>query len=479
MTDDRKPADQPTDRPKKPKKTPKDGRIHVEYAEASKQKIHPRFAKGKYTNIRLITMYGFLVIFLLMPWLKWGGHQAILFDVSVPKFYVFGAAFMPQDFYFFAFVFMIAAMMLFMVTVYAGRVWCGYVCPQTIYVHLYQYTEKLIIGERSKRIKFDKEPISGSKIAKLAALYTLWLIYSVITALTFIALVVGVDKLFFNGEPLFFMAWGKMVWVFFGIITAVTYINAAYMREQMCLHFCPYGRFQSVMFDKDTLVVSYDYERGEPRGARKKGQDEGFGDCVDCTMCVQVCPTGIDIRNGLQAACIQCAACIDACNEIMDKLDKPRGLIRYTTERQLVEKQKTKVISPRVFAYIAVLSVMIGAAWLVLVSRTPLELDIRHDRKQAGTVGKDGKVENSYVLKIVNKTEEKHTYLVRLEPVAGIELKSRFQKIPLEAGEVYDWPVSLFGDGSTVSKGRTPITLTVYSEDGTYQASEQGYFEVD
>lgn len=465
--------------PKK-KKAPKDGRIHVEYAEAPKERIHPRFAKGKYTNIRLFTMYSFLAVFLAMPWLKWDGHQAILFDVTIPKFYIFGAAFMPQDFYFFAFIFMIAAFTLFMVTVYAGRVWCGYVCPQTIYVHLYQYTEKIILGERNKRIKFNKEPMSLSKAGKLLALHSLWTIYSAITAATFVALVAGTDTLFFNGNPIFFMGWSKMVWVFFLLITAVTYANAAYMREQMCLHFCPYGRFQSVMLDKDTLVVSYDYERGEPRGARKKGADEtGYGDCVDCTMCVQVCPTGIDIRNGLQAACIQCAACIDACNEIMDKVEKPRGLIRYTTERQLVEKETTKILSFRIFAYIAILCVMCTAATMVLIGRNPLELDIRHDRKQASTVGRNGKAENSYVLKIVNKTEEKQIYKVKLEPIDGIELKSRFKQIPLHAGEVYDWPVSLIGDSEKITKGRTPVTFTVYSENGKYTTSKEDFFEIN
>ncbi len=474
------PTNEPTKKPKKAKAAPKDGRIEVyTIMDANKKRVHPRFAKGKYTNIRLVSMYSILVMFLIMPWLRWDNHQAILFNVVEPKFYVFGATFMPQDFYFFAFVFMIAAIALFMVTVYAGRVWCGYVCPQTIYVHLYQYTEKLIIGERNKRIKFDKEPMSAAKAGKLFVLHSLWLIYSVITAFTFVALVAGTDALLHNGADIFFMGWSKLTWIFMGIITFVTYINASYMREHMCVHICPYGRFQSVMFDKDTLIVSYDYHRGEPRGARKKGQDEtGYGDCVDCTMCVQVCPTGIDIRNGLQVECIQCAACIDACNEIMDKVEKPRGLIRYTTERQLLENQKTKILSWRIFAYIFVLTSLIVVAGLVLVGRNPLEMDIRHDRKQLG-IERHGKIENSYVLKIVNKTDEKHTYKVRLEPIEGIELKSRFDKMPLAGGEVYDWPVSLVADADKVSQGRTPITITVYSEDGQYSMSSSDFFVVE
>lgn len=464
---------------KKSKKTPTDGRVEVQYSEVNKGRVHPRFAKGKYTNIRLFTMYSFLVIFLAMPWLKWDGRQAILFDIVEPKFYVLGLIFMPQDFYFFAFVFMMAAIILFMVTVYAGRVWCGYVCPQTIYVHLYQYTEKLIIGERNKRIKFDQEPMSVSKAGKLFVLHSLWLIYSIITAFTFVALVAGIDKLIHNGANPFFMGWSNMTWIFFWIITFVTYVNAAYMRENMCVYICPYGRFQSVMFDKDTLIVSYDYERGEPRGARKKGHDEGFGDCVDCTMCVQVCPTGIDIRNGLQVECIQCAACIDACNEIMDKVEKPRGLIRYTTERQLVEKQPTKVMSFRIFAYIAVLAAMFTAATLMLLGREPLSMEIRHNRQQLSVAARDGRIENSYVLKIVNKTEDKQTYQVKLEPIDGISLKSRFEKLNLNPNESYDLPVSLYADSKIVTAERTPITITVYSVDGKYSASQQDVFIID
>lgn len=453
-------------------------KLPIHQIDATKKRVHPRFAKGKYTNIRLFTMYAILVMFLVMPWLKYDGRQAILFDVIEPKFYVFGAIFMPQDFYFFAFVFMIAAIMLFMVTVYAGRVWCGYACPQTIYVHLYQYTEKLILGERNKRIKFDKAPMDAKKAAKLFVLHSIWLVYSLITAFTFVSLVAGTQDLLFTDHALFFMGWSKITWVFILLITFVTYINASYMREHMCVHICPYGRFQSVMFDKDTLIVSYDYNRGEPRGARKKNKPAPhLGDCVDCTMCVQVCPTGIDIRDGLQVECIQCAACIDACNEIMDKVELPRGLIRYTTERQLVEKQPTKIISFRIFAYIAVLLALFIVAGLVFVSRKPLDVEVYHDRRQPHAVYKNGQIENSYVLKIVNKTETRNTYLVRLESENGIMLKSRFKQIPLDGNETYDWPITLYAKEGVLSEN-TPFTITVYSDDAQYSYSDTGVFSI-
>jgi len=466
----------PAKKAKKPKPAPEKLIPHSKDMDASKKRIHPRFVSGKYQNIRLVSMYVILVMFLVLPWIKWGGHQAILFNVTEPKFYVFGATFMPQDFYFFAFVFMIAAFMLFMVTVYAGRVFCGYACPQTIYVHLYQHVEKWVLGERNKRIKFDKEPASISKISKLVLIHAIWGVMSMITAVTFMSLVVGTDYLFFNGNPIFFIEWSKLTWVFFILITFVTQTNAGYMREHMCVHFCPYGRFQSVMFDKDTLIVSYDYDRGEPRGARKKGaHPEGYGDCVDCTMCVQVCPTGIDIRDGLQVECIQCAACIDACNEIMDKVGYPRGLIRYTTERQLVHKEQTKIISFRIFAYIFILSVLIVVAAMIAAGRDPLELEIRQNRQKVSSVGRDGLVENSYVLKIVNKTDERQVYKVKLEPVDGLTLKSRFKELPLKANEPYDLPVSIFGDPAKVS-GTIPVTITVYTEDGKYSTSRQDVF---
>ncbi|AKG17931.2 cytochrome c oxidase accessory protein CcoG [Moraxella bovoculi] len=464
-------------RPKKQRPPPEKLIPHSKDMDATKHRVHPRFAKGKYQSIRLVVMYAILVGFLVAPWLRWNGRQAILLDVIEPKFYIFGATFMPQDFYFFAFVFIIAAMTLFMVTVYAGRVWCGYACPQTIYVHLYQHVEKWIIGDRNKRMKFDKQPWGAQKIIKTLAVHAVWGVISAVTALTFIAFIVGTDYLFFNGQTPFFMGWGKMTWVFFILITFVTQTNAGYMREHMCVHLCPYGRFQSVMFDKDTLLVSYDYERGEPRGARKRGDHPaGYGDCVDCSMCVQVCPTGIDIRDGLQVECIQCAACVDACNEIMDKVGYPRGLIRYTTERQLLEKQKTKIISPRIFAYIFVLSAAITAAILVATGRAPLEMEIRHDRKQLSTV-KNGQVENSYVLKIVNKTDERQVYRVRLDGEhAGMTLRSRFDRLPLQANEPYDLPVSIIGDANVIKPGNTPVTITVYTEDGKYSASAQDIF---
>lgn len=462
---------------------PQPNRIPVREVDlnANKQRVHPRFIKGFYQNIRVITMYALLALFLILPWLRFNGRQAIWFDVPSQHYYIFGITFLTQDFYFIAVFAIIAAFLLFVVTVYAGRVWCGYACPQTIWTHMYQYVEKIVIGDRNKRIKFDKEPMSAKKISKRLLVYFIWFVLSVITAATFVSYVAGTDFLYHSwqmvGGVIPFPDWPVWVWVSMFIFTFATYANAGYMREQMCIQICPYGRFQSVMFDKDTLIVSYDYERGEPRGARKKGtHPDNLGDCVECTMCVQVCPTGIDIRDGLQVACIQCAACVDACNDIMDKVGYPRGLIRYTTERQLVEKEPSKLLRPRLFAYLALLSILIGGMIYALTGRVPLEIDIRRDRNQLSSTNAQGMIENSYIVKLTNKTQEAHTYKLTLEPQEGLSLQLRFNDVPLDAGESYDMPVSIYGDPDVIESGQTPVTLTVASEDGKYKVSKQNIF---
>ena len=448
--------------------------------DATKNRIHPRFVTGFYQNIRVISMYAFLALFLILPWLRYNGRQAIWFDVPSQHYYIFSMTFLTQDFYFIAGFALIAAFTLFMVTVYAGRVWCGYACPQTIWTHMFQYVEKLVIGDRNKRIKFDKEPMSPTKAFKRSLIYLIWFVFSMITATTFVSYVSGTEALYSNWQMIGFIPfpdWSTWIWVSIFIFAFSTYVNAGYMREQMCVQICPYGRFQSVMFDKDTLIVSYDYERGEPRGARKKGTNpEELGDCIECLMCVQVCPTGIDIRDGLQVACIQCAACVDACNDVMDKVGYPRGLIRYTTERQLVENEKSRLFRPRFFAYLALLTVLCSGLVYALTDRVPLEIDIRRDRNQLSSVNAQGMIENSYIVKLTNKTQDPHTYKITLAPQEGLSLELRFNDVPLEAGESFDMPVSIYGDTEVIEAEQTPVTLQVTSEDGKYKVTKQNTF---
>ena len=461
---------------------PSSNKISVQQIDldATKNRIHPRFVTGFYQNIRVISMYAFLALFLILPWLRYNGRQAIWFDVPSQHYYIFSMTFLTQDFYFIAGFALIAAFTLFMVTVYAGRVWCGYACPQTIWTHMFQYVEKLVIGDRNKRIKFDKEPMSPTKAFKRSLIYLIWFVFSMITATTFVSYVSGTEALYSNWQMIGFIPfpdWSTWIWVSIFIFAFSTYVNAGYMREQMCVQICPYGRFQSVMFDKDTLIVSYDYERGEPRGARKKGTNpEELGDCIECLMCVQVCPTGIDIRDGLQVACIQCAACVDACNDVMDKVGYPRGLIRYTTERQLVENEKSRLFRPRFFAYLALLTVLCSGLVYALTDRVPLEIDIRRDRNQLSSVNAQGMIENSYIVKLTNKTQDPHTYKITLAPQEGLSLELRFNDVPLEAGESFDMPVSIYGDTEVIEAKQTPVTLQVASEDGKYKVTKQNTF---
>ena len=455
---------------------PSDYQIPVHQIDATKKRVHPRFVTGFYQNIRVVSMYFLLGLFLILPWIRYGGHQAVWFDFPDSRIVLFGATFLPQDVYVFAFFFMVAAFLLFMVTVYAGRVWCGYACPQTIWTHLYQHVEKWVEGDRNKRMKLDKQPWNAEKVMKRAVVYLIWLIFSFVTAITFVSYVVGTDYLV--SAP---FAWSNLTWVFLFIFTFATFANAGYMREHFCIHICPYGRFQSVMFDKDTLIVSYDYKRGEPRGAQKKGkEDPNLGDCINCLMCVQVCPTGIDIRDGLQVECIQCAACVDACNEIMDKVGKPRGLVRYNTERQLVENEPSKFLRPRLFAYSTVITLLIGVVYF-LSGCVPLEIECRRDRNQLSSINTRGLVENTYIVKITNKTQQPHEYAVTLAPQKGLTMESRFKNIPLEAGESYDFPVSVVGDPEAISKGSTPIQMQVVSVDdgGKYKAVKDNVFTTD
>lgn len=448
--------------------------------DATKHRIHTRFVTGFYQNIRVVSMYAFLALFLLLPWLRYNGRQALWFDIPSQQYYVFGLTFLTQDFFFIAAFALIAAFTLFMVTVFAGRVWCGYACPQTIWTHLYQHIEKWVIGDRNKRIKFDKMPMGPTKAFKRSLIYLIWLVLSIITATTFVSYVAGTDYLYHSWQMLGFIPipdWPTWIWVSVFIFTFATYANAGYMREQMCVQICPYGRFQSVMFDKDTLIVSYDYERGEPRGTRKKGSNPNdLGDCIECQMCVQVCPTGIDIRDGLQVACIQCAACVDACNEIMDKVGYPRGLIRYTTERQLVEKEPSRVFRPRLFAYVALLLVLCGGLVFALTDRVPLEIDIQRDRNQLSSMNAQGIIENSYIVKLTNKTQDRHTYNITLSPQDGLDLQLRFNDVPLDPGESFNMPVSILGDPAIIDEGQTLVTLNVVSEDGKYSASKENVF---
>lgn len=373
-----------------------------------REKIHPKSVKGFWENVRVWTVWITMSIYVLLPWLNWNGKQAILFDLPGRKFHIFSITFWPQDFLLLSWLLIIAAFSLFVATALFGRAWCGFYCPQTVWTRFFMWIEEWTEGDRLQRKKLDNLPWSFDKIRKRVAKHTLWLALAFITGFTFIGYFSPVRELV--GEYLnFSLGPWQMFWGLF--FTAATYTNAGWMREQVCLHMCPYARFQSVMFDKDTMIVSYDTERGEPRG--KKKSETPVGDCVNCEICVQVCPTGIDIRDGLQYECISCAACIDGCNEIMDKLGRPRGLIRYTTENAL-EHKTVHWFRGRTIGYTLVLSVMIIAFSYNLLNRIPLEVDVIRDRNQLYRTLPDGSIENSYTLKLANKSQAAHEYTIQI-----------------------------------------------------------------
>ncbi|MBE8590918.1 cytochrome c oxidase accessory protein CcoG [Pseudomonas sp. MAFF 301449] len=443
-------------------------------AKSSDTLIHTRSFTGLFRTLR-VAGAGFLFLaFFGTVWLNWDGRQAVLWDLAESKFHIFGATFWPQDFILLSALLIICAFGLFAITVFAGRVWCGYTCPQSSFTWLFMWCEKVTEGERNQRIKLQAAPWSLNKLARRSAKHTLWLGISVLTGLTFVGYFTPVRPL---AEELLTLEIGgvSLFWVLF--FTAATYLNAGWLREAVCMHMCPYARFQSVMFDKDTLTISYDSARGESRGPRKREvrpADVGLGDCIDCHLCVQVCPTGIDIRDGLQMECIGCAACIDACDSIMDKMGYARGLVSYTSEHQL-QGGKTHLLRPRLIGYSAVLLVMIAALVVALVERPMVSLDVTKDR---GLFRENavGQIENIYSLKVINKTQQRQDYRVELIDADGFQLHGKTE-ISLAPGEIIDVPVSvaLLADKPASSSQTLRFKVMDVDEPGIYSVADSRF----
>ncbi|WP_426102513.1 cytochrome c oxidase accessory protein CcoG [Pseudomonas sp. PSPC3-3] len=443
-------------------------------AQSSDNLIHTRSFTGLFRTLR-VAGAGFLFLaFFGTVWLNWGGRQAVLWDLAESKFHIFGATFWPQDFILLSALLIICAFGLFAITVFAGRVWCGYTCPQSSFTWLFMWCEKVTEGERNQRIKLQAAPWSLNKLARRSAKHTLWLGISVLTGLTFVGYFTPIRPL--AAELLTWQLGGvSLFWVVF--FTAATYINAGWLREAVCMHMCPYARFQSVMFDKDTLTISYDAARGEHRGPRKreaKPADVGLGDCIDCHVCVQVCPTGIDIRDGLQMECIGCAACIDACDSIMDKMGYARGLVSYTSEHQL-QGGKTHLLRPRLIGYSAVLLLMIAALVVALVQRPMVSLDVTKDRGMFRE-NNQGQIENIYSLKVINKTQQRQDYRLELVDAEGFQLQGKTQ-ISLAPGEISDVPVSvaLLADKPASSSQTLRFKVTDVDEPWVYSAADSRF----
>ena len=412
-------------------------------------KIYPRQVTGRFARLREIAVWVLLGLFYLLPWITIGGKQAMLFDLPARKFYLFGLTFWPQDFVYLALLLITAGLSLFFFTALAGRLWCGFACPQTVWTEVFIWIERWIEGDRPKRMKLDAAPWTTGKILRKTAKQAVWIVFAAWTGFTFVGFFTPVRELGQNVLALSLGPWETFWTVFYAF---ATYGNAGFLREQVCKYMCPYARFQSAMFDQDTLIISYDTERGEPRGGRRKSVDRaaaGLGDCINCTLCVQVCPTGIDIRDGLQYECIACAACVDVCDQVMDKMEYPRGLIRYTTENAL-KHGDTRIFRPRVVVYgLLLLAIFTGTVWS-MTTRVPLRADLIRDRNALYRELPGGVVENVYTLKITNMDARGHRYVMAVlnndqveidlgrplelaaEEVAGISVRLR---MPRAAGQ--------------------------------------------
>lgn len=437
--------------------TPEEKSLYV-----PREKIQVREVHGFFQKIRSYSLWGLMALFFATSWLGWGDRQAILFDLPARQFHIFGITFWPQDFFLLSGLLIIAAYGLFTITNLAGRVWCGYTCPQSSWSFVFMWIEEKTEGTRNKRLKMDKAPMGLEKFLRRGTKHILWLLLALATGITFVGYFSPVRELVPNLLTFNLNSW-EAFWI--GFFALATYLNAGWLREQVCIHMCPYARFQSVMFDQDTLIVSYDEKRGEGekgRGARKKSVDpkaEGLGDCIDCSLCVQVCPTGIDIRDGLQYQCIGCALCVDACDSIMDKMGYERGLVRYTTEHEL-EGGKTHFMRPRLIGYALVLSFMIAGLIYAMVSRTACELDVIRDRGALYQLTVNDTVQNTYTLKLMNMTQGELTYHIKIEGLEDV-ITDMPETVTLQSNRMRSFPINIEMDPENLKVSKTDIEFVI------------------
>ncbi|MDO4433492.1 MAG: cytochrome c oxidase accessory protein CcoG [Alysiella sp.] len=478
------PKSQETTTEKPLKKAANKPKTVIKIHDAS-ERIQPKMAHGRYAKIRVAMIVATQLFFYCVPWLQWNGRQAVWFDIAGRHFYIFGMVLEPADLLYLTGLLMVSAFGLFWWTTIAGRLWCGYSCPQTVYTEIMLWIDHLVEGDRNKRLKLDKEPWHARKIGIKAVKYTLIFIVAAWTGLTFSGWFVPIREF----VPAVFagtagsVAFGTAV--FYGF---VTWLFGHIMREKVCLHMCPYARFQSAMFDHDTLVISYDEERGEPRGARKKNvpkEEQTVGDCINCMACVHVCPVGIDIRDGLQYQCIGCAACIDACNEIMDKMNYPRGLIRYTTEAVLKHEYtdaeiKKRLLRPKVLGYGMALSLAVVGLVVGIITRQTIQIDIIKDRGVMVRENKQGMLENTYTLHISNASDEVQVLTASVAGFEDIVLTGLPENgIVLKGGEIVNVPVQVATQPEYAGKGSHPIEFTFQYRSQSTPESESRQIQED
>lgn len=431
-----------------------------------RKKIYAKRVRGFFDNWRIALVLLTQAVFYGTPWIQWNDRQAVLFHLVERKFYIFGLVFWPQDVIYLAILLIISAYALFLVTAVAGRLFCGYACPQTVYTQLFMWIENWVEGDRNARLKMDKGPMDARKLRIKSTKFALWGVLSLWTGFTLVGYFTPMSELINNVLTNNLGPW-EMLWIF--LYGGFTFLFAGFMREQVCKYMCPYARFQSVMFDPDTLIITYDPDRGEPRGIRKKGADTSkLGDCVDCGQCVVVCPTGIDIRNGLQYECIGCAACVDVCDQVMDKVGLPRGLVRYSTENAMQQKLDHKsimahIIRPRILLYTAILILISIIAGYFLVHRIPLKVDIIRDRSTLAREADDGSIENVFMLQIMNTSESPQHYKLTADGLDGLKIVGE-DSVDAKAAGLTSFNVVLAAPPESGKQGSNPIHFTITAE---------------
>ena len=453
------------------------------------QKIYPRSVNGRFARLRWGVVLLTQLLFYGLPWLAWNGRQAVLFDLGARKFYLFGVVLWPQDFIYLTGLLVMSALALFLCTAVAGRVWCGYACPQTVYTEIFLWIERRLEGDRNVRMKLDRGPWGLNKALRKGAKHLAWGAVALLTGFTFVGYFEPIRDLPAEILTLHASGWTLFWMVFYSV---ATWGNAGFMREQVCKYMCPYARFQSAMFDRDTLTVTYDQRRGEPRGSRPRSADPAkldLGSCIDCSLCVQVCPTGIDIRQGLQYECIGCAACIDVCDDVMDRMDYPRGLIRYTTEREVqrppeVAKGNVGVLShlvrPRTLVYATVLTSIFSLWVWALSTRNPLRVDVIRDRNALARIVEDDQIENVFRLQLMNSDEHPHRYRISVSGIPGIRIASasefqvdaasnRIVALRVQVPEKTDDTEDADATEETEHRRSRPIEIQVTSDDESSQ----------
>ena len=458
-----------------------DGPVMVSLYAAQK-KVYPRSIKGLFASWRWFFVFATQIFYYGMPWVQWGGRQAMLFDLDARRFYIFGLVLYPQDVIYLTAILIISAMLLFLFTAVAGRQWCGYACPQTVYTEIYLWVEKRFEGDRQARMRLDAAPMSLGKLWRKGGKHLVWIAIGLWTGFTFVGYFTPIRELAAHVLAWRLGPW-ETFWVFF--YGFATWGNAGFMREQVCKYMCPYARFQSAMFDPDTLIVTYDEQRGEPRGPRSKKVDRStiaLGDCIDCTMCVQVCPTGIDIRNGLQYECIGCGVCIDACDEVMDKVGYPRGLIKYSTENAMKNKWGTSEIwnrikRPRILIYTGILLLIAAALVTSLSMRKPMRVDIIRDRGVMSRIVDGGKIENVYLVRVMNTTESEQNYEIRVNGLPGATI-AEGADMTIGPAQVEQHVVAVRIPVGSMEPGSHPIYLDIRETGSDAMVTEKAAFLV-